>query len=105
MALTSYVVRGNSVEFAVTFTDADGIDINPVSAVVTINYLSGGIRVNETIDLAQNTDGAWAGVWESVAAEPGRVYWSAWSFDPTASQDGTFDIKANLANLNINESA
>lgn len=105
MTLATYFVRGNSVEFAVTFTDADGVDINPMSAVVTVNFLSGGDRVNETIDLVENTDGAWAGTWSSDTAEPGRVFWSARSFNPGAAEDGQFELKANLANLNINESS
>jgi hypothetical protein len=99
MTILQNIVRGNDVEFLITFLDVDDVEITPASATVTVNYLSGGERVNEGIELETNSDGVWAGTWSSIAADVGRVFWSARSESPTSVQDGSFNLLANLANL------
>lgn len=99
MTIMTNIVRGNDVQFSITFLDVDDIEVMPDSAVVTVNFLSSGERVNETIDLEPNSDGFWSATWPSDVAEAGRVFWSAQSIDPVSVQDGSFNLLANAANL------
>ncbi len=104
--LVTYIVHGNVVEFAVDFLDADDIPVEPDTAFVTVNFLIGEARVNETVELElDESDGLWRGNWPTDGADPGRVYWSAQSVNPNSAKDGFFDLTANLANLNAGASS
>lgn len=96
------VIRGNTVELTSVFTDADGGPLNPSSAVAVVNFKNaGGDRESETVPMSEQSDGAWLGLWNSSNARPGRVYWSVRAENPSAAEDGQFDLRANLANLEI----
>jgi hypothetical protein len=100
MPIVSKIVRGNVVDFETTFTDADGVALEPVSATLTVNFLNAaGEREESEISMdSSSASDAWTASWDSSDAKAGRVYWSARSASPAAAEDGVFDLVANLAN-------
>ena len=104
MALYDKVARGNIVTWTITFLDGDGDALSPVSAVLSVNFLNdASVRESVSIDMTEDTDGAFNAQWDSVPALPGRVYWSARSATPNAAEDGYFELIGNLANLALPE--
>lgn len=98
--LIETIDRGNEVEFTVEFLNKDGQPLNPSDATVTVNYLNvDGIRANEIVDLAHQTDDSWYGVWDSQKAQPARTYWTVRSFTPDSAEDGYFELGGNLSNV------
>jgi hypothetical protein len=99
--LTQTIVRGNIVEIRTTFADIDGAAVDPLSAIATINFVSAD-NIRETVNFAMevDTDGTWFALWDSSEALQGRVYWSILATDPASADEGFFELKANLANLN-----
>jgi hypothetical protein len=77
--------------------------INPESAMLHLSYMDEGTRVEDHIEFAETSE-AWSAEWDSTAADAGRVQWSARSLNPAAAADGDFDLKANLANPDDDES-
>lgn len=98
--LIETIDRGNEVEFTVTFLNKDGAPLLPSDANVTINYLDAdGVRANEVVPLANQTDDTWYGLWDSQKAQQARTYWTVRSFAPDSAEDGFFELKGNLANI------
>lgn len=99
--MTSYV-RGATIHFAVTFTDAVGAPYTPSAPVLVIDYpMAKGARASETINLTSSA-GAWVGDWDSgVADRGGTVLWASYSSapDPKIASQGSFTLDANAANL------
>lgn len=95
------IIRGNLARFSAIFYDATGAVASPSSAAVIVNYLNeAGARVDsDPIEMSQQTDGSFYAEWDSSAAQPARVYWSAKAVSPAGAQDGLFDLEANPANL------
>lgn len=104
--LATVIFRGSVVDFSTTFTDADGVAVDPASALLVVNFLNAaGERESEAIQMDQDTDGNWVAEWSSAAAMPARTYWSMRSNNPTSAQDGFFELRGNLANLAIDETS
>jgi len=98
MILKTYT-RGNVIEFPVTFLDANGVEVDPDSAIVKLNFLNSE-NARETVEInMQSSTGGWSAEWDSSVALPARVYWSAISTSPASAEDGAFELEANLANL------
>lgn len=97
------IIRGNMVEFAVTFLDVNGNPVEPSSAELKVNFLNAeGERA--TVATAMNADtGGWFAEWDSSDALEARVYWSVKSTNPASAKDGVFLLKANPANVGATE--
>jgi hypothetical protein len=91
------IVRGSTVVLTVEFADESGNPISPASATLHLNYINGGGRVEEEVELVESSD-VWSAEWDSTPASPGRVHWSVRSVSPSTAEDGDFDLTANLAN-------
>lgn len=102
--LLETIIRGNVVEFTVTFLDANGDVVEPASAEMKVNFLnSENARETVSVDMEEASDGTWSTEWDSSDALPSRVFWSALSTSPASAKDGAFELAANRANLGIVE--
>lgn len=96
--LIDSIVRGNVIEWAASFLDAEGAPSEPDSVVLTVNFMGSTGRSETDITMSENTDGEWAGTWDSSEARKGRVHWAIRTYNPAAADEGRFDLTANLAN-------
>lgn len=97
MSITQ-VVRGTTVLFTATFTDAEGNVTVPSGARVHVSYLNRGVANDVTIEMTPSGNSFFA---EWVASDPdaGAAFWHIATEDPFPSAtDGKLLIKANEAN-------
>jgi hypothetical protein len=104
--LLTYIKRGNVVTFSAELLDADGNTVTPASVNLYVNYVDeDGNRIIDTIEMVDTTAGTWEAEWDSSVALKGRVHWSVRSFEPSSAQDDQFQLEANLANPDPDETA
>lgn len=101
--------RGNVVTFSTEFLDADGEITDVATATLIVMYpghgwpLCGEDLTKEEITLTEDVDtNLWSGTWNSRVSQPGIVYWHTYTDDSgTPSEDGHFRVRANYANLEV----
>lgn len=99
MALLTYIKRGNLIEFTATFENAAGVVVSPDSAALYLSYINAAAaRVTTTVAMADDSAGTFTCEWDSSVAKKGRVHWSVQAENPSAADDGQFELEANMAN-------
>ena len=97
-------VRDSTVRLKFNFFNAEGAEVDPATATVTISYvtLGGGESTHVTYALTQ-TDAGWTYDWDSSVASPCVIAVHAQTEDgqPVSSIDGEFRLKANRANREV----
>jgi hypothetical protein len=93
-------IRKNKLVISGTFTPKAGQSGTPSAAHVHIVYTNlSGAQTSETLDMTHNADGSWSALWDSNNCKSGPVEWVAYCTGGlVASTQGSFNIKANLAN-------
>lgn len=93
-------IRKNALLISGTFTAADGSGDVPTNAEVVIVYPTLAGRQTATIEMSlDTTTNIWSASWDSSVAIAGRVDWMAHCWGGvTAAAEGSFDLRANLAN-------
>jgi len=106
-------IRGNSIGFTVTFTDANNLPVSPVSVNLTLAYMNYAAPnpppatcgttipeiVRQTLPMTLTGPGTFFVAWDSSVAGPGKVSWVVQSQGPEAAWEGFFLLEANLANV------
>jgi hypothetical protein len=99
--MTNYV-RGNTIRFAATFTDATGAPYTPTAPILEIEFPKKNfVRGTRTLPLQQDS-GEWVASWDSgEAVHAGEVNWTVYSAAPSPkiAADGTLHLTANESNL------
>jgi len=97
------VVRGSTAYWQTNFYDVNGNLIQPVSAVVSVDFPNtDGSRAQTTVNMiAGSSSTPWTAQLDTRNMGVGPVYWSIHTNTPipVAVEDGTFDLTANPANL------
>src|SRR6478609_4574893 len=93
-------VRGNLIEFSVSFTDPDGDTINPPGANLYIHYTSLTKPIFLKIAMVTADSGTtWTATLDSTSADAGSIYWHARCTGPIPSAiEDTITLVANPAN-------
>jgi hypothetical protein len=95
------IVRGATVIFSATFTDANGNPFTPASVDLYVNYVNANRSRQSVVTPMTNGAGTWTASWESAVAPAGGVVY--YSIRTTGSpqivaKDGQFTLAANPAN-------
>lgn len=99
---TTYVTRGTTMLFTVTFTDVTGANIVPAGANLRLSYMVNGTETAQTIPMTLNGN-TYIATWVSDHPDPGTVFWHASSVSAQPSAlDGQFVLRANDANPQSN---
>ncbi len=97
------IFRGNEILFTATPLDEDGNAVVPDTITLYLNHVTATGRTTISIDMDLSVSGGpWTASWDTAAANPtaypGIVYYSVRAADPSASEDGEFELDANPAN-------
>ncbi len=105
--------RGDDITIRHTFYDSTGGITSPTSVQLKISFPSSGwplrgCRETTTVTMTQLTSDdanaplGWEGVWNSLNAFPGTIYWTVRSDDLSDGvADGQFQLRGNPANLTV----
>lgn len=98
------VIRGNFVEFATEFVDANNLIIAGVSnATLSVAYAINGVSQTDVLSMSMLANGYWAASWNSANSDPGVVAWFVYGTNGSsaAATQGTFNVWANPANPSV----
>lgn len=104
--LLKYYKRGNVFEFTAEPKDVNGDPVTPDTVTSYVNYIaSDGERTTVPVVMEENTDGVWTAEWDSSIAKKGRVHWHVRTVNPSSAKEDQFELEANLANPDPEETA
>jgi len=97
----SSFVRKNLLVATATFTAASGLNTQPSSATLIINYNDiSGVNRTTQVPMTFNSSGDdWVGTWDTSNSGAGNVEWMIYGAGSLqAAAQGQFQILANQAN-------
>jgi hypothetical protein len=94
------VIRGNTVTFTSSPTDADGAPVEPDSVTLTLSYVGNNSaeRTSTSTDMSHSGD-SWIASFNTGLCQSCLVEWSVKAAGPAAADEGSFNVVANRANL------
>lgn len=94
--------RGNHFKFTATFTGADGLPAEPVSANLRVVYVLANLQKLDVVVMTPTASpSVWEAMWDSRGVQVSPVEWSAEALDNNGRYlvvDGEIALSANLAN-------
>ena len=93
--------RKNVLNVSVQFLTSGAVGTQPTTAEMVLSFRAYSTNVATTAIVPLTYNGAtstWSATWDSSAAAPGQVAWTAVG-TPGFAQDGTFILKGNAANI------